>query len=342
MQEKTGTGGVASSAVTLGDIFRAAAQIGPLVTRTPLVPAGPLAGACGAGEVLLKLESLQKTGSFKVRGAANKILALNEAEKGRGVVTFSTGNHGRAVAYVAGKLQVNATVCISCHVPAYRAGLMRDLGARVVIGGSSQDEAEKHYLQIMQEEGLVPVVPFDDAAVIAGQGTVALEMLQDEPGLDILLAPLSGGGLLAGVAAAAKGVNPAVRVVGVSIERSPVMLESLKAGRPVEMVEKETLADSLLGGIGRENRYTLSMVRDLVDEHVVVGEEEIAAGMYYALKNHSLVVEGAGAVGIAALLRGRVACRGQRVGVVVSGSSVDLPRYLEIMGRLQKEGSRGE
>ncbi len=323
----------ATAEVTLAHVFKAAARIKPLVAKTPLMPATPLAKSCGAWEVFLKLESLQKTGSFKVRGAANKILSLSQEEKDRGVITFSTGNHGRAVAYIASKLQVKATVCLSQRVPAYRAELVRSLGGHVEVKGRSQDEAEKHYYQVMEEKNMVPVAPFDDTDIIAGQGTIGLEMLKENPGLDILLVPLSGGGLLAGVAVAAKAINPDIKVVGISIENSPAMLESLKVGKPVEVEEKDSLADSLLGGIGQKNHYTLPLIRDLVDEHVLVSEEEIAAGMFYALSNHSLVVEGGAAVGIAALLRGKIDCYNKSVGVVVSGSSVDMTRYLETMNR---------
>jgi threonine dehydratase len=315
----------------LRDVLEAARRIGGIVRHTPIVDSQILASAVGADRVLLKLESLQNTGAFKVRGAANRILSLSDSDKRRGVITFSTGNHGKAVAFVANRTAVPAVVCVSEHVPAYRAAMIRDLGAEVVVRGHSQDEAEEEYYRLMSARKLVPVVPFDDPFVIAGQGTVALEMLTDVPDLDTIVVPLSGGGLLAGMALAAKSINPEIRVVGVSISRSPAMLESVKAGRPVAVEEKDTLADSLLGGIGTENHYTLPIIRDCVDEHVLVDEPEIATAMYFALAHHSLVVEGAAAVGIAALQTDRLSVRGQRVGIVLSGSSVDLPRYLETM-----------
>lgn len=321
---------------SLGDIFLARRRISGYAIKTPLISAPGLAEQGGADSVYLKLESLQNTGAFKVRGAANRILSLREEEKERGVITFSTGNHGKAVAFVSGKSGVKATVCLSEHVPSYRAEKIRSLGADVHIEGKSQDEAEAAYDRIRQETGMIPVVPFDDPAIVAGQGTVALEMLEEVPELDTLLVPLSGGGLLAGVALTAKLIKPDIRIVALSIERSPAMLESLKAGRPVEVEEKDTLADSLLGGIGRENRYTLPIIRDFVDEHLLVSEEEILRGMYYALSRHSLVIEGAAAVGIGAMLSGRL--KGAfRAGVVVTGSSVDTHRYLELMTRKAKE-----
>ncbi|ADK79716.1 pyridoxal-phosphate dependent enzyme [Sediminispirochaeta smaragdinae] len=317
----------------LRDVYTARNRIKGYAIRTPFIASPALAEEAGAAAVYLKLESLQNTGAFKVRGAANKILGLSEEERQRGVVTFSTGNHGKAVAFVAGKSGIPATVCLSEHVPSYRAELIRSFGATVHIEGQSQDEAEAAYERMRKEKGLVPVVPFDDPAIVAGQGTIALEMLEERPDLDVLLVPLSGGGLLAGVALCAKSVNPAIKVVGVSIERSPAMLESLKAGHPVAVEEKDTLADSLLGGIGAENHYTLPLISRYVDDHIVVGEEEIRKGLYYALKKHSLVIEGAAAVGIAAILAGKVSASGGSVGLVVSGSSVELDRYIEVVRR---------
>jgi threonine dehydratase len=283
--------------------------------------------------VYLKLESLQKTGSFKVRGAFNTILALGPEESRRGVITFSTGNHGAAVACAAGESGIPAVVCVSEHVPSYRAETIASYGAEVVVGGRSQDEAEEIYHRLRKDRKLIPVEPFDDPHIIAGQATIGLEIMEDLPQVDKALIPLSGGGLLSGIALALKSANPSIRVVAVSIERSPAMQESVKAGRGVVVEERDTLADSLLGGIGRDNRYTLSMVSELTDEFVAVSEREIASGMTYAIREHGLVVEGAGAVGIGALLAGKVGAPGECTAVVLSGSRVDLPRYLEVVSR---------
>ncbi len=316
---------------TLHDVMLAARRISTVVRTTELLPSPSAAREAGAAEMLLKLESLQNTGAFKVRGAANRILGLSPEEQHRGVITFSTGNHGKAVSYVAGRSGIKAVVCLSEHVPQYRAEKIRQLGAEVEVYGHSQDEAEERYRELVADCGYIPVVPFDDPEIIAGQGTIALEMLARRPDIELLLVPLSGGGLLAGIAMAAKAINPQIRVVGVSIERSPAMLESIKAGRPVQVEERDTLADSLLGGIGTENRYTLPLVRDNTDEHVTVTEEEIAAAMAYAFREHSLVIEGAAAVGIAALRSGKVEARGRIAAAVVSGSSVDPAQYLRTL-----------
>ncbi len=306
--------------------------------RTPSIPSPALSARSG-GSVYLKLESLQKTGSFKIRGAFNKILSLSEEERRRGVITFSTGNHGKAVACAAGESGIAAVICVSEHVPSYRVEAIASYGAQVVVEGKSQDEAEEHYHRLQKDRDLIPVKPFDDPRIIAGQATIGLEILEDLPQVDMALIPLSGGGLLSGVALALKSANPSIRVVAVSIERSPAMQESVKAGRAVAVEERDTLADSLLGGIGLDNRYTLPMVGELTDDFITVSEQEIAAGMVFALEEHGLVVEGAGAVGIGALLAGKVGEPGGCTAVVLSGASVDLPRYLDVVGERICRGS---
>lgn len=316
---------------TLHDVFCASARIKALIARTPLLESAELAEKTGARSIHLKLESLQNTGAFKIRGAANKILSLGEDEKTKGVITFSTGNHGKAVAYVAAKLGIKAVVCLSEHVPAYRAEAIRKLGCQVSVKGHTQDEAEENYRKLAAEKGLVPVVPFDDPQIIAGQGTIALEILTALPEADLLLIPLSGGGLLAGIAMAAKSINPGIHIVGISLERSPAMLESLKAGRPVQVPEKDSIADSLLGGIGIENRYTLALSDKYTDQHLLISEEEIKDGMFYLFERHRLVVEGAAAVGVGALIHRKIAVQGKKVVSLVTGSSIESDVYLGII-----------
>lgn len=316
---------------TLHDLFLARSRIQPLAQRTPLVPSPFLSRISGAASVHLKLECFQNTGAFKVRGAANKILSLTQEEQSRGVITFSTGNHGKATAYVAGRAGVRAVVCLSEHVPPYRARVIRDLGAEVVIKGGSQDEAEGHYLELVESRKLIPVVPFDDPLIIAGQGTIGLEILEELPRTDVLLVQLSGGGLLAGIALAAKAVNPGIQVVGLSLERSPAMFESVKAGKPVQVEEKDTLAESLLGGIGVENHFTLPLIQQYVDEHLLIPEEAIEEGLFRLFEEHRLVVEGAAAVGAAALLRNMVNVDGKKVVTLLTGASIDSAQYLRTL-----------
>jgi threonine dehydratase len=184
--------------------------------------------------------------------------------------------------------------------------------------------AEQH----QQQHGKIMVHPFDDPDVIAGQGTLGLELLEDLPDLDTVLVPLSGGGLLSGIAFTLKTIKPDLRVIGVSMERSPVMYHSLQAGKPIQLLEEETIADSLRGGIGLDNQFTFQIVRDMVDEVILVSEAEIAQAMAFLLKEHQLVVEGAGAVGIGALLSGKVSGEGEAVAVVLSGRNIDIRTYL--------------
>jgi len=318
------------------DVYRARQRIRDMVWKTPLISDAALAETCGAADVHLKLECLQHTGSFKVRGATNKILSLDDEHRKRGVITFSTGNHGKAVAFVAAQKNIRAVVCLSEHVPAYRVEMIRSIGAELEVKGASQDEAERHYCALAEEQGLTRVEPFDDPLIIAGQGTIATEILSELPQTDVLLVQLSGGGLLAGIAMAAKSINPMIYVIGISIEQSPAMLHSIKACRPVEIEEKDTLADSLLGGIGMDNRYTMPLVQQYVDDHVCVSEEQVKDGMFHIFEKHRLIVEGAAAVGVGALLNGLVEVRGKRVVALLSGSTIDSAVYLKAIEERMK------
>lgn len=310
-------------------IFQARRTIGPLVRQTPLLPSPRLSEKLGV-PVYLKAETLQETGSFKVRGAANKILNLEQARQRQGVVTASTGNHGRAVAHVARELGIPAVVCLSERVPPNKVAALRQLGAELVIEGEGQDEAVERAENLRATRGLTLVHPFDDPLVIAGQGTIGLELLEVLPEPGTVLVPLSGGGLIAGIALTLKSVSPATRVIGVSMERSPVMYHSLQAGKPVMLPEEETLADSLLGGIGLDNRYTFSLVQQYVDDVLLVSEAEIAEAMRYLLEEAHLLAEGAGAVGVAALLSGRLEDPGANVTAVISGGNLSLSSLLTV------------
>ena len=323
---------MSASEVTLRDIYRARKRVAAVVRRSPLVRSEALSERIGAA-VHLKLETAQDTGSFKIRGAANKILTLSDEARERGVITLSTGNHGRAVAHVARGVGAPAVVCLSTLVPQNKVDAVRRAGAEVVIRGRSQDEAWEEAERLAAERGLTMVNPFDDPLVIAGQGTIGLELMEELPALDTVLVPVGGGGLISGIALALKSIDPAIRVIGVSMERGPVMYHSQKAGKPVLMEEEESLADSLGGGIFLDNRYTFGLVRDRVDDLVLVSEDEIAAAMAFALEREHLVLEGGGAVGIAALLAGKAEGLGRTVALILSGGNVDLALLLEIAGR---------
>ena len=318
------------STLDLTDLYAARQRIAGRVRRTALQPSPSLSALAG-GEVRLKLECLQETGSFKLRGATSKLAALSAEERDQGVIAVSTGNHGRAVAFAAKRLGVRAVVCLSKLVPANKVRAIRDLGAEVVIEGNSQDEAEVVAGRLIEKERLVYVHPFDDPAVLTGQGTIGLELVEDWPELDTCLVCLSGGGLMAGIALALKSVDPSVQMIGVSMERGAAMHESLLAGRPVEVEEVESLADSLGGGIGLHNRWTFELCRELVDQTILVSEAEIAAGMRHLFIEERLVTEGGAAVGVAALLAGKVALDGRRSAILVSGQNVDMARFLAVV-----------
>lgn len=313
----------------LQDIYQARRRIAPLVRKTPLISSSPLMDRAGA-PVYLKLENLQETGTFKLRGATNKIYRLSKAQKARGVITASTGNHGRAVSYVARQLGIEAVVCLSQDVPGNKINALRQLGAQLEIFGQSQDDAFERAAELVEKRGLTMIPPFDDPDIIAGQGTIGVEMLEDLPEIDTVLVPVSGGGLISGIALALKSANPEIRVLGVSMERAPVMFHCLQAGKPIQMPEEDTLADSLRGGIGLDNRYTYRMTQEYVDGLVLVSEAEIAAAMAFAFQEHHLVLEGAGAVGIAALLHSKASNLGRHVGVVLSGGNVELEQLVKI------------
>lgn len=317
------------------DIARAARAIAATVRHAPLVACEGLSERLGLS-LHLKPEALQRTGSFKLRGASNRIRALAPQERQRGVVTVSTGNHGRAVAYAARAAGVRAVVCLSELVPAHKVEAIRRLGAEVWRIGRSQDEAEAAAQQLAERQGMVMIHPFDDPAVIAGQGTVGLEILDDLPEFDGLLVPVSGGGLAAGIALAVRSRLPRLRIVGVSMARGAAMAASLRAGRPVEVMEEPSLADSLGGGIGRNNRWTFALCRELLDDFVLLSEEEIAEGMRALFREAGIVAEGGGAVGVAALRAGKVRVDPKsRLVAVVTGRNVAPDSFAAVLeGRL--------
>jgi threonine dehydratase len=316
--------------IGLRAIADARARIGAHIDHTPLVASPSLTEFCGV-PVGLKLEQHQITGSFKLRGATNAILGLTAAQRARGVVTVSTGNHGRALAYAARAAGCRATICMSRLVPQNKIAEIRRLDADVRIIGDSQDEAQNEVDRLIAQDGLVLVPPFDHPDVAAGQGTVGLEIVDAMPQVDTVLVPVSGGGLIAGVAAAVKGLRPGTRVVGISMERGAAMKASLDAGRPVLVQELPTLADALGGGIGLDNTLTFAMCQHVVDDFILVSEAEIAAGIQHAYAQEREIIEGAGAVGIAALLARKVPDLRGPVAVLLSGRNIDMELHRRVI-----------
>lgn len=316
---------------TLLSIFQARQRIAPIAKRTPLRSSLALFDAAGA-PVHLKMEIMQNTGAFKLRGAANKILKLPNEARRLGVTTASSGNHGRAVAYVAKSFGIHAVICLSHLVPQNKVEAVRKLGAEVIVTGNSQDEATETAHAIACERGMTYIPPFDDPDIIAGQGTIGLEILEDCPEIQTLVVQVSGGGLMAGIALAAKSINPAIHVVGVTMERGAAMYESQRQGRPVEIEEVPTLADSLQGGILLDNRYSFDMCRKHVDRFLLVSEVEIAEAMAFAFYEEKLVLEGAGAAGIALLRNPAAADFPGPVATICTGNNVDSGAFLKIVG----------
>jgi len=252
-------------------------------------------------------------------------------EQQRGITTFSTGNFGLSVAYMAKKIGLKAVICISEHVPEAKVKQLQQIGADIEIDGESQDDAEQRCYKLAREEGYTVIHPFDDAHVIAGQGTIGLEILEELPDVDTVIAGLSGGGLHSGLGIALKSADPSLRLIGVSPLHAATMYESIKQGKPVVTQEQATLADSLLGGIGLENKYTFELVQQYVDEIILVNETEIASGMTFMLEKHRMIIEGAAAAGIGAILNGKVTY-GKEVVLVITGASVD-PTIVYDLGR---------
>ena len=314
---------------SLVDIYLARRRIQHLVFRTPLIES-PRLSKQTKPKIYIKLENLQKTGSFKLRGATNKMKSLDPESLEKGVITVSSGNHCLAVSCAARELGVPATISVSTATVENKVAAIKNMGAEVLMDGGTYDEAADVANQKMNALDLTMIHPFDDPDIIAGQGTIVLEIIEDLPEIDTILVPLSGGGLMSGVAMALKTIKPSIYVVGVSMDHGPAMVESIRAGRIVEVDEQPSLADALVGGLGRENHYTLNMVAKYMDEAVLVSEDEIAAGMIFALEEHHQVLEGGGAVGIAALLAKKVKHPGKHIAIVASGGNASIPALMDL------------
>ncbi|MGD1888729.1 MAG: hydroxyectoine utilization dehydratase EutB [Cohaesibacteraceae bacterium] len=317
-----------SEHLTLADVFAAGQTIAGIADGTPQVQSSFLSRIAGQ-PFFLKLESLQPIGAFKLRGAVNAIAHLPNGTTG--VTCCSTGNHGRGVAFAARNAGIEAIICMSNLVPETKRQGIRDLGATVRIIGQSQDEAQRESERLASEEGLVEISPFDNRHVIAGQGTIGLEILEALPDLAVLLVPLSGGGLAAGVALAAKAINPKIHIIGLSMDRGAAMHASLQAGHPVEVTEHVSLADSLGGGIGLDNKLSFPMCSDLLDDVILVSEEEIQHAMQAFFFEERLVAEGACVVGIAALLAGKLPKFAGPLATIITGRNVDMVQFSQVV-----------
>lgn len=320
--------------VILADVQAARERIRSYVHRTPVLTSQQVDERIGA-RVFFKCEIFQKVGAFKARGAFSRMTLLSPAERSRGVVAFSSGNHAQAVALAARELGIRATIIMPKDAPALKVTATRSYGAQVVLydrlGGENRETVAR---RIVDEEGSVLVPPFDDDAVIAGQGTLALELLEDVPDLEVLLTPVSGGGLLSGCAVAARGLRKEVRLWGVEPEAGDDMKRSFAAGRPVEIPLPATIADALQ--MTRPAERTLAIVRALTEGIVTVSDLELRQAMAFLAARMKIVVEPGGGAAFAALLHGKVPdVAGHRVGVVLSGGNVDPDRFGALISGLE-------
>ncbi|MGQ0548872.1 MAG: threonine ammonia-lyase [Armatimonadota bacterium] len=313
--------------ITLDAIRSARARIADRVHRTPMFSSRTLSAMLGA-RVFLKAENLQKTGSFKPRGATNAVRLLGQQARARGVVTISAGNHAQAVAYAAAPEGLRCVVVMPTSAVPGKVTACRAFGAEVVLHGTTAREAFAHFEDLQRREGLIPVHPFDDPDVIAGAGTVGLEILEDVPGASLVVVPIGGGGLIGGIASALRGMGSRARIVGVEPVGSNAMRAALDAGRPVAIERIDSIADGL--GAPAVSTRTLDLARRLVDDVVTVPDADIAAALRLLLERTKLLVEPAGAAGLAALLGGRVRGTGSIV-IVLSGGNADLQRLKEWM-----------
>ncbi len=332
------TAAPASAPVTFADVEAARRLIAGAVVATPCVASPDLSRLLGGGSassVVLKLENLQRTGSFKARGALVKLARLTGEQRARGVVAMSAGNHAQGVAYHAERLGIPATVVMPAFAPLTKVAGTRRYGARVVLHGEGFEEATAHARLLEEREGLTFVHPYDDPAIIAGQGTVGAEMLEAFPDLDALVVPIGGGGLIAGVAVAAKHLKPGIEVVGVEAALYPSVYRTLRELPPA--FGGATIAEGI--AVKTPGGHTLPIIRELVDEVLLVGEEAIETAMVRLLEGEKVVAEGAGAAGLAAVLAHRERFAGRRVGVVVCGGNVDTRLLASVMLRgLAREG----
>jgi threo-3-hydroxy-L-aspartate ammonia-lyase len=316
--------------ISLDDVRAAAARLDGVANRTPVFTSRTLDDRVGAS-VHVKAECFQRGGAFKFRGAYNKIASLSPDVRGRGVLAYSSGNHAQAVAIAAQLLGTSATIVMPEDAPPAKLEATRGYGAEVVSYDRWNEDREEIGRRLAEERGVELVRPYDDPLVMAGQGTTALELLDAVPDLDVLVTPVGGGGLIAGCATVAKALRPGIRIVGVEPEAGDDTQRSLAAGERVRIDVPRTIADGLQAA--EPGELTFEVNRVLLDKVVTVSDDEILEAMAFLFDRMKLVVEPSGAVGIAALLTGRVAAPGSNAGVVISGGNVGVTRFAELLGR---------
>jgi threonine dehydratase len=322
--------------ISLADIRAARERIGTSIRVTPAPYSENLAREAG-NALYLKLENLNVTGSFKERGALNRLLLMTGDERARGVIAASAGNHAQGIAYHASRLGIRAEICMPVFTPIVKVNATRQWGAQVILHGSDFDEALTEARRRSQSEGLLFIHAFDDEGVAAGQGTIGLELLEQIPDLDAVIVAVGGGGLIGGIGCAIKETNPNVRVIGVQTEALPSMQAALAAQQPVLMPPVPTIADGI--AVRQAGKITLELVKKYVDDIVTVDEEETATAILRLVESQKILAEGAGAVGVAALLRRKTNLEGKNVAAVIGGGNIDVTLLSRIIERaLVKDG----
>jgi threonine dehydratase len=322
--------------VTLSDIQTALGRIRESIQISPCTRSETFSELAG-NSVYLKLENRQRTGAYKERGALNKLLTLTAEERSRGVIAASAGNHAQAVAYHAARLGIRARICMPLPTPLIKVSATRGYGADVVLQGANYDEAFAEAVRQSEADKITFVHAFDDETVIAGQGTLGLELLEQHPELEVFVVPIGGGGLIGGLACAVKERNPKVRVIGVQPSRLPSMKVAVAEGKPVTLAAAVTIADGI--AVRRAGERTLPLVQRYVDDIVTVEEEEVANAILLLLEREKTLAEGAGAAAVAALVNHRVDLSGKRVAAIVGGGNIDVTLLARIIERgLVKDG----
>jgi threonine dehydratase len=316
--------------ISLADVVSARARVREAIYYSPC-PHSQMLSALTGQQVYLKLENLQMTGSFKERGALNRIALLTPEQAARGVVAASAGNHAQGVAYHATKRRIRALIVMPLATPLVKVTATRGFGAEVILHGANYDEACEEATRICAAEGMTFIHPFDDAAVMAGQGTIGLELLEQVPRLEAVVVPIGGGGLIGGIACAIKESRPEIRVIGVQTSRLPSMITAVELHRPVTMEPATTIADGI--AVRRAGDVTLPVVERYVDEIVTVDEDEIASAILMLLEREKTLAEGAGAVALAALLQKKTSLQGAHTAVMVGGGNIDVTLLSRIIER---------
>ena len=308
----------------LEDIINAKKRLEPVLFKTSLMPVPDIEGY----SAFIKPENLQRTGSFKIRGAYNKISLLNDEEKSRGIIACSAGNHAQGVAFASKNFGIHSVICMPKNTPNIKVEETKFYGSEVVLVDGTYDDSYEKALELKEKYGYTFVHPFNDTDVIAGQGTIGLEILEDNPEIDTVIVPVGGGGLISGIAYAVKSINPKIKVYGVQVIAAPGMYASLAAGYVKRVETKNTIADGI--AVKEVGNLTLDFVKKYVDDIVTVNESEVIATMKILFQYEKLVVEGAGATSAAAVLTEKIPLTNRKIAVVISGGNVDFSKFTNL------------